>query len=128
MADKPNNKSNRLVKNPDTFRERAKKAVESSGQPKRSERLRTSLFKPFLPFIRLIAGTFAWKIVKTVGSFIIPPYFKNSWKELKLVTWPSWKQSRQLTYAVLVFAVVFGTTIALVDLGLDKIFKNILLK
>jgi preprotein translocase SecE subunit len=49
-------------------------------------------------------------------------------QELRLVTWPNWKQSRQLTFAVLVFAVIFGAAIAVVDYGLDKVFRNILLK
>jgi preprotein translocase SecE subunit len=63
-----------------------------------------------------------------VGRIIYPSYFRNSWKELKQVTWPTLKESRQLTYAVLIFAVVFGATIALVDYGLDKAFKDFLLK
>jgi preprotein translocase SecE subunit len=63
-----------------------------------------------------------------LGKILVPPYIRNSWKELKQVTWPNWKQSRQLTFAVLVFAVIFGAAVAIVDFGLDKLFKHILLK
>jgi preprotein translocase SecE subunit len=61
-------------------------------------------------------------------KILVPKYFREAFKELKLVSWPNWQQSRKLTYAVLSFAVVFGTVIAVVDLGLDRVFKTILLK
>jgi preprotein translocase SecE subunit len=135
MADQPDGKSKRVVKNPDTFRDRALKAAESSAKPSRAKTVRTSIAKPFKPGAESFSKTPVWrvikrilKILKRILTFLIPPYIRHSSEELKLVTWPSWKQSRQLTYAVLVFAVVFGTTIALVDFGLDKLFKNILLK
>lgn len=73
--------------------------------------------------VRIIRTPFRW-----LGKILVPTYFRQSWRELKLVTWPSWKQSWQLTYAVLIFAVVFGAIIAAVDYGLDKVFRNILLK
>jgi preprotein translocase SecE subunit len=75
------------------------------------------------------------KFLKTVlkpviwlGNKIVPKYFKNSFKELKLVTWPNRKESRQLTSAVIVFAVVLSLIVALIDLGLDKVFKKVILK
>lgn len=72
-----------------------------------------------------------WKPFKVVGRFLskylVPPYFKNSWRELKMVTWPSGKQTRALTFAVIVFSIVFGALVALVDFGLDKLFKKVIL-
>ena len=75
------------------------------------------------------------KLLKTVlkpviwlGSKLVPTYFKNSFKELKLVTWPNRKESRQLTSAVIIFAVVLSLIVALIDLGLDKVFKKVILK
>jgi preprotein translocase SecE subunit len=133
MADDKSSKPDRKrrVKNPETFRERALKANEPA--PKTTAKSKAghtggrmaklgkglSGFKPLRP---------VFNILKFVGRIIIPSYLRNSWKELKLVTWPNWKQSRQLTFAVLVFAVVFGAAIAIVDYGLDKVFRNILLK
>ena len=131
MADQPA-KSKRRVKNPDTFRERALKAAETSAQPKQFSRLRSAIGKLLSPIFRpigkVLAKFFGWKPVRLIGKVIFPRYFRGSWRELKLVTWPNWKQSRQLTFAVLVFAVVFGALIAVVDFGLDKLFRNILLK
>lgn len=63
-----------------------------------------------------------------IFKYIIPPYFKNAWKELRLVKWPSRKETWQLTLAVFAFAIVFGVLITVVDKGLDVIFKRILLK
>lgn len=128
MADTKPTKAKRLVKNPETFRERAVKAGEAGDKPTRSETVKKaggSLFSPLTSPLRRIGN---FKPVRLVGKVIVPPYVRNSWKELKLVTWPTWKESRQLTFAVLVFAIIFGAVIALVDFGLDKIFRNILLK
>lgn len=58
----------------------------------------------------------------------IPRYFKESWQELKLVTWPDRRTTIRLTIAVLIFAVVFGLAIAIVDFGLDKIFRKLILE
>lgn len=55
-------------------------------------------------------------------------YVRNSFRELKEVTWPTWAESRRLTGAVILFAVIFGALIAVADYGLDKLFKQLLLK
>ncbi|MEK7600040.1 MAG: preprotein translocase subunit SecE [Patescibacteria group bacterium] len=139
MADsKPAKK--RLVKNPETFRERAIKAAETSDKPKRAARLRKAGSKATQPVVkpaRKVASSKVFKlkpfriirkVLSFIGIVIFPSYFRNSWKELKLVTWPNWQESRKLTFAVIVFAIIFGAAIAAVDWGLDKIFKGILLK
>lgn len=130
MADKqsPKNKAKRLVKNPETFRERAIKASKDGDKPKagaRAGRIGSAVTAPAKgPFKRV--GRL--KFIRFIGRIIFPPYIRNSWQELRKVTWPTWKQSRQLTGAVLIFAVVFGALIAVVDYGLDKVFRDILLK
>lgn len=139
MADKQPAKPKRLVKNPETFRERALKAGEDSDKPKRLARLKGASGQAASPVAQPAAKAFAkifavqpfpliGKLLKLVGKIILPVYFRRSWQELRLVTWPTWKQSRQLTYAVLIFAVIFGALIAVVDYGLDKVFKDVLLK
>ena len=131
MADQPVKKK-RLVKNPETFRERAIKAAEISDKPKRSVALRQAGSKITAPVFNPIgkAGStfFGFKPINLLGKVIFPVYIRRSWHELRLVTWPSWKESRRLTFAVLVFAIVFGASIAVVDYGLDKLFRHILLK
>lgn len=119
----------------ETVRQRQTNLASRSDQPKRS------VIRPIgrllgWPF-RTIAAfklwqTTAWKPFKFIGRWIglivWPPYFRNSFRELKLVTWPNWKQSWRLTFAVLSFAAVFGVVIAGLDWGLDRLFKDILLK
>lgn len=138
MAEQPA-KPKRRVKNPETFRERAVKASEASGKPSKARRLQQAGGKVASP----VAGPVrrAWRklwsvqpfkfiarILHWIGLVLLPPYVRNSWKELRLVTWPKWKESRSLTFAVLIFAVVFGAAVAIVDYGLDKLFRHILLK
>ncbi|HET9098655.1 MAG TPA: preprotein translocase subunit SecE [Candidatus Saccharimonadales bacterium] len=135
MAEKPTRQIKRKVRNPESFRERASKA----GNEKKKNSYLSSFFKallfPFRWLARKIKSFFRLNVFKPfrrpariIGKIIFPSYFRQSFQELKLVTWPGWKQSRQLTFAVLVFAIVFGAAIAGVDWGLDKVFKNVLLK
>lgn len=134
MADKPAKKTKRRVKNPETFRERALKASEASPTKRQGivKRVLSPVFKPLAKAVRSFFGQKAFKPFrrpfKLIGKIIFPVYLRRSWQELRLVTWPSWRESRRLTFAVLIFAVVFGAAVAGVDYGLDKIFKNILLK
>ena len=139
MADEPAQRPKRIVKSPETFRERALKASEANDQPGRAGSLTRLGGRVVKPITRPVgAGSrrvarfrlVRWLGVplRFIGRVLFPVYFRNSWRELRKVEWPSWKQSRRLTFAVLAFAVVFGTTIAVVDYGLDKLFRNILLK
>jgi preprotein translocase SecE subunit len=137
--DKPAKKTARIVRSPETFRERAIKAAAEADTPQREAigskiagKVITPITSPTGKFFRRLFAvqpfkSMAW-VVKIIGRILIPRYIRNSFKELKLVTWPGWRQSRQLTFAVLAFAIVFGTAVALVDYGLDKVFKQILLK
>lgn len=131
MADQPA-KQKRIVKNPETFRERAIKASEAGDKPSRASQIRGFGGKAVSPVatpLGKVGGRVArFKPVRWLGLILFPRYFRNSWHELKLVKWPTWKESRRLTFAVILFAVVFGAVIASVDYGLDKLFKNILLK
>lgn len=69
-----------------------------------------------------------------VGRFMnkrrsfIPKYFRDSWAELKLVTWPGRLETWRLTFAVFIFAILFGIFIGVIDKGLDTLFKDIILE
>lgn len=132
-------RTKRRVKDPETFRERALKATGSSDKPQSGHRagrfirrLFSSIFAPIGRGLGFIFYRQPFLILRRplrlLGKILLLPYLKNSWQELRQVTWPSWQQSRQLTIAVILFAAVFGAAIAGVDWGLDKIFKHILLK
>ena len=138
MAETPNKKK-RLVKNPETFRERAVKAGERQDKPSRASRVGRVSSKMTGPVTRPIGKAsrkvgslkvLRWirKPLRLIGKVLLPVYLRNSWRELRMVSWPNWKQSRRLTFAVLIFAVVFGGSVAIVDYGLDKLFRHILLK
>ncbi len=82
-------------------------------------RLLRIVFRPIAPIGRFLKKYLRW---------LVPKYFINSWRELKLVTWPTRKETWRLTAAVFIFAVVFGALVAVVDKGLDEIFKKVILK
>ncbi|MEI6249047.1 MAG: preprotein translocase subunit SecE [bacterium] len=123
----------RKVKNPETFRERALKAQEPKISNKtRANSLLSSALNPLRTSLNKIAKIKALKpifiVLNKIGKVIFPSYFRNSFKELKQVTWPSVSNGIKLTWAVIVFAIVFGLSISALDWGLTKVFKNILLR
>ena len=131
----PAEKSVRKVKNPETFRERAVKASEQSSQPSRRSRFGSAAIRPARPVVgaaRQVGNNKAVKIAaipfRLLGRLVFPKYFRNSYRELRQVKWPDARESRQLTFAVLAFAIVFGVLVAIVDFGLDKLFRGVLLK
>ena len=134
MAEDKNNKKVRRVKKVESVRQRAEKAGVDK-KPRRITKTAGSVAKPlvaahrfgqkeyYLPLPQNKAGSFLNKKRK-----IFPRFFINAWRELKGVSWPSARETFRLTIAVLMFAIVFGIMIAVVDYGLDKAFKQLLLK
>jgi preprotein translocase SecE subunit len=120
-----------MVKPAETLREMADKAQAKTGQEKKKGPIRLALSYIATPF-KFIGRKLAWlghkQPFKWLGHLLWPAYFRNSWKEMKQVTWPNRRESVQLTGAVIIFAAIFGVLIAVVDFGLDKAFKQLLLK
>lgn len=128
-------KSVRKVKNPETFRERAIKASEKVDQPTKRGRIRSAAGRPVKPVVRAarkVGSTKPARIIgwpfRFLGRILVPKYVRNSYQELKLVEWPDRKKTRQLTTAVLIFAVVFAAVVSAVDFVLEKLFREVLLK
>lgn len=65
---------------------------------------------------------------RALAAIFFLRYFRNAWKELKQVSWPNRKETWQLTFAVFVFAIIFAIFITIIDFGLDKLFRNVILK
>lgn len=132
MADeKTDQKAPRRIRKVETIREKAEKDSAAEDAPKKRGPIRKFLGligRPFRPVGRFLKWVGHFKVMRILGYIIVWPYIRNSWKELRAVTWPTKKESRRLTLAVIIFAVVFGILIAAVDYGLDKLFKRILLK
>lgn len=59
---------------------------------------------------------------------IVPKFIRDAWKEIRLVTWPTPKETIRLTIAVFIFATVFAVIVGVLDFGLDKLFKEVIIK
>jgi preprotein translocase SecE subunit len=108
---------------------RFRKTAKAASTPFRLlGRLFSAIGRPF----RFILWPFKTRPVRFTGRWLarllLITYFWGAWQELRQVTWPDRKETRQLTVAVFVFAIIFSALITAVDYGLDKVFKNVLLK
>jgi preprotein translocase SecE subunit len=119
----------------ETVRQRQTSVASKADQPRNNAL--PSVWRGFTAPARTVGGLKFWQskfwrpfrfVFRWLGLILWPPYFRHSFQELKLVTWPNFKQSWRLTFAVLGFAAVFGALIAGLDFGLDKLFKEVLLK
>lgn len=127
----PETKPKRRVRKVETVREKTAQAEKDT-----KKGTGRALWRGFTTPVRLLGRGLAkagrslgrFRAFRIIGRILWPYYFRNSWKELRLVTWPTGRQSRQLTLAVMVFATIFGVVIALLDYGLDKVFKQVLVK
>ena len=120
----------RMVKKAETVREKAEKSARPVPAKKKGV-LRLTLGyigKPFRWIGRKLAKLGRFKLFRIIGKILWPAYFRNSWKELKQVTWPTRRETWQLTLAVIIFSIIFGVIIAVVDYGLDKLFKQVIIK
>ena len=62
---------------------------------------------------------------RTLPKRIAQP-FKNMWRELKKVTWPSRKDLLNYTLIVLAFMTFMGVVIGLLDLGASRLVQLII--
>jgi preprotein translocase SecE subunit len=99
---------------------RIKKASAKTGAALRKTRVTRN------PITKLIARI--GRLILKILRWIIPNYFIDSWREVKLVTWPSRRETWRLTSAVFIFAIVFGAMVSGVDKVLDILFKKVILK
>lgn len=127
VAQKEASKPKRRIKQT-TMREQAVATATKTDKPSRTRRVLRVIFSPLRPVGRVLARLDRIKPFHIIGLILVPRYFRNSWRELRQVTWPNGKESRRLTFAVMAFATVFGVLIAVTDYGLDKVFKKVILK
>jgi preprotein translocase subunit SecE len=119
----------RIRKTAPTIRQRAEAAQAEAEKEPTTSRLKIKQTTGRLrgnSFSRSLAKVF--RPLKGVLRWIIPRYFVNSWREVRQVTWPSRRETWRLTGAVFVFAIIFGVVVAVVDKGLDEIFKKVILR
>jgi len=113
---------------PVSVREQSERAQAKADQPSRRNRAGRIIGTPFRLIGRMVRPLGNFKPIRALGYVIAPPYIRNSWRELRQVTWPNRTQTRQLTFAVIMFSLVFGAVVAVTDYGLDKLFKAVILK
>jgi preprotein translocase SecE subunit len=122
------------VRKIETVRERNDKAIhkaeaDASKVKKRPvRRVARTVGKPLgvvaTPFkVRPVRFVLRW-----IGRILWPRYFRNAFKELRQVTWPTRRETWKLTFAVLIFAIVFGAMVTITDYGLDKVIRRIVLR
>lgn len=127
----PDNKKRRLRTNTETIRERSEKhqlKASAPEKPKRSQAFLSGFFWPLRALGRQVAKLGRFKFFRIIGYILVPKYIRNSWKELRLVSWPDRRTTLRLTFAVIVFSVIFGLIVAGVDFVLDKLFKELILE
>lgn len=133
----PEKKQKRRLKAAPTLREQAETSAAKNNSNKTSRTRRffgSKLFAPFRLVGRGVKKIWMSKplkpirfITKILGAILVPKYFRNSWKELRYVSWPDFRTTWRLTFAVIVFGVIFGLSIAGLDIVLEKLFREVLL-
>lgn len=121
----------RLRASSETLRERSVKLQEQAAAPKKPSTVRAFFWGFFLPLRwigRQIGKLGRFRVFRWIGYVLLPVYIRNSWRELRRVSWPNRRQTFALVWAVIVFSIVFGLLIAAVDYGLDKLFKELIVK
>ena len=133
MSDTPPKKK-RLLKKVETVRERSEKPVKEV-KVRRLHGAKKSIARPFRAAAQVGRKEYYLPIPKNkFGNFlnkrrsVIPSFFINSFREVRMVEWPTRKTTLNLAAAVFVFAFFFGLLIAVTDFGLDKLFKQLIVK
>lgn len=133
-AEKPSEKKDKNQKKPKvSIRERNRKAAESKEKPKRIRKAAVQAKKPVSGAAKVLTKEFHILPRKNEAGFftrsrnVTPKYFSDSAQELKLVTWPGRRETWKLVFAVFAFALTLGIFIALLDFGISKVFRDIIL-
>lgn len=137
MAEAPGaRRKPRIRKSAPTIREKVEEAAKAKEMPAKRGRVRRVVAAPAKPMKRFRLGErkpvqaakVPFRYIRKGLAWIIPSYFVNSWREMRLVYWPNRRETWRLTLAVFIFAIVFGALVAGVDKGLDEVFKKVILK
>ncbi len=132
---KTTKKPKRRLKAAPSLRDQTAKQATKANKPSKTKKFFGSkFFKPLREIgivFKLVWRSRVFKPIRAVfhflGRIFVPKYFRNSFKELKYVTWPGFVLSWKLTLAVLIFAISFGLLIAGLDFVFEKLFREVLL-
>lgn len=134
MADNTSKGRKRIIKKPQSLREKAAKS-ELPKKPRRLKQAGAKALRPikaiaktgrkeyFLPMPDTKAGRFLNK-----RRSLLPKYFRGAWQEVRQVEWPKRKETAKLTLSVFLFAIFFALIISLADFVLAQAFERFILK
>ena len=129
----------RQLKKTETVRQRAERGVGSEPKRRHVQKAAGKLNRPLRALwngIRFVARPFAPVLIpfktkparfigRILASVLLFKFFREAWRELRQVEWPTARETVRLTMAVFIFSIVFGAIIAITDFGLDKLFKKV---
>ena len=118
-----------------TMRQASAKSRANAAKPKRVRKAADAAGKPVGAIGRALTAEYHLneRTEKHNEKFfsksrsLTPRYFSNAWKELRQVTWPGFKETWRLVFAVFIFAIVMGASIAALDYGLEKLLREVIL-
>ena len=136
MAEEPSQKkAPRRRKAPETVRERAQKQSAKKDTPKKSTVVKAKIHKPLSRLRRVGAKEYAIKTPDNKAGRVlnkrvrfVPKFVKESWAELKQVTWPTKSEAFHKTIAVIMFAIVIALLVQALDIVFSKVVKEIILR
>jgi preprotein translocase SecE subunit len=116
-----------------TLRQRNVKAAEDKGKTKRIRRAASNTAASGKKVGSILTTEFHLTDRKEKPGFLsksrslTPRYLSNSWQEIRQVVWPGRKETWKLVFAVFVFSIFVGGFIAVLDFGLEKLFRAVIL-
>jgi preprotein translocase SecE subunit len=118
-----------------TMRQASAKSRANAAKPKRVRKAADAAGKPVNALGKALSTQYHLgertdeheKRFLSKSRSLAPSYFTNAWKELRQVTWPGFKETWRLVSAVFVFAIVIGVAIAVLDFGLEKLLREVIL-
>lgn len=134
MAEPKQNNKPRVRKSTPEAQKQAEQSRGQAGKPRRIRKVTGGAAQYLTTTKQFLGREYYLPLPDTSwGRFLnkrrhwVPSYFRKSYEELRQVTWTNRRESWRLTFAVFVFAIVFGCVIAAVDKGLEELFKNVIL-
>jgi len=135
MAEEASQKKEpRKRKGPTTVREHAEKQAEK--RVEKPSKIKGKISRPFSALRKIGAKEYTpikvpdKKIIRHLNKkgHFVPRFLRESWAELKKVTWPTKREAARLTLAVFIFAIVFAVFIQIIDYGFSRLVKEIILR
>ncbi|PID32417.1 hypothetical protein CR970_00645 [Candidatus Saccharibacteria bacterium] len=124
----------RTAKRTETLRQRAERTADSTPRTRRLRSTAGAAGRPFKAARRVGRKEYHLPLPDNrLGRFLnkkcslVPRFLRNAWQEIRQVDLPRFPMVVRLTIAVFVFSTVFGLVIAIVDFGLDKVFRKVFL-